>query len=55
MFVLTTLSPDDLRLVTRSTISDTKGDTATTTLLVTILLPRTETVLDVWRIPRVLL
>ena len=41
------------RLVTRSTISDTKGDT--TTLLVTILQPRTETVLDVWKIPSVLL
>ena len=45
--VLMAVMLDDLRLVTRSTISDTKGDTTTTTLLVTILLPRTETVLHV--------
>ena len=45
--VLMTLTQDDLRLVTRSTISDTKGDTTTTTLLVTVLLPCTETVVDV--------
>ena len=46
--VLTAIMPDNLRLVTRSTISDTKKDTTTTTLLATILLPLTETVLDVW-------
>ena len=51
--VLAALIPGDLRLVTRSTISDTKGDTIT--LLVTVLLPRTETVVDVWKIPGVLL
>ena len=28
--VLTALTPDDHRMVTRSTISDTKGDTTTT-------------------------
>ena len=48
MFVLMLLTPGDLRLVTRSTISDAKGDTTTTTmLLVTILLPCIETLLDV--------
>ena len=36
------LMPGNLRLVTRSTISDTKRDTTTTTLLTTILLPCTE-------------
>ena len=41
--------------VGRSTISDTKGDSTTTTLLVTVLLPCTETVVDVRKIPGVLL
>ena len=52
---LMAVMPDNLRLVTRSTISDTKGDSTTTTLLVTILLPCTETVADVRKIPGVLL
>ena len=55
MFVLTELIPDDLRLISTSTISDTKGDATTTILLVTVLLPRTETVMDVQKIPSVLL
>ena len=46
VFVLTALMLGNLRLVTWPIISDTKGDTTTTTLLVTILLPCIETVLD---------
>ena len=53
--VLMTITPDDLRLVSRSTISDTKWDTTTTTLLVTVLLPCTESAVDIWKIPGVLL
>ena len=49
--VITHLYKQHYRLVTRSTISDTKGNTTTTTLLVTILLPCTETVLDVRKYP----
>ena len=51
--VLTALMQGDLRLVTRSTINKTKRDTTTTMLLATILLPCTETVLDVQKIPSV--
>ena len=53
--VLMAITPDDLRLVTRSIISDTKGDTSTTTLLATAQQPHTETVVDVRKIPSVLL
>ena len=45
----------NLTLISRSVISDTKGDTTTTTLLATILLQHSKTVMDVRKMPGVLL